>query len=122
MTWRIPAYPPRLLRILFNHALLAAIGLADVGVWPAWHALYPVLGMQDFDDYAADAADVAHALLYTPVPKFGGKTPQAVIGTTPQEWAEAARRVAQSAGRRKQVALVCDQTPRRWPRRKRRFG
>ncbi len=87
-------YPPRQLRVFFNARLLAAIGLADVGVWPAWDELYPVRGMQDFDDYAADADAVARALLNTPVSKFGGKTAREVICMAQQEWAEVERRAA----------------------------
>ncbi len=85
-------YPPRQLRILFNHKLLAEIGLADVGVWQAWDELYPVRGMQDFNDYAAEAEHVVKALLHTPVPKFGGKSAKEVICMTGQEWAEVERR------------------------------
>lgn len=87
-------YPPRQLRMLFNHKLLAAVGLEDVGVWQAWDELYPVRGMQDFDDYAAVADHVAHALLHTPIPKFGGKSAKEVICMTKQEWAEVERRAA----------------------------
>ncbi len=96
---RLDKYPPRQLRILFNHKLLAEIGLAeiglaDVGVWQAWDELYPVRGMQDFDDYADDAGYVARALLHTPIPKFGGKSVKEVICMTAQEWAEVERRAA----------------------------
>jgi hypothetical protein len=87
-------YPPRQLRILFNVKLLEAIGLADVGVWQAWDELYPVRGMQDFDDYAADVDHVVKALLHTPIPKFGGKSAREVICMTKQEWAEVQRRAA----------------------------
>ena len=87
-------YPPRQLRILFNHKLLAEVGLEDVGVWQAWDELYPVRGMQDFDDYAADADHVVQALLHTPAPKFGGKSAQEVICMTKQEWEEVQRRAA----------------------------
>lgn len=87
-------YPPRQLRILFNVKLLAQIGLADVGVWQAWNDLYPVRGMQDYDDYAADVDAVADALLHTPIPKFGGKSVREVICMTAQEWAEVERRAA----------------------------
>jgi len=85
-------YPPRQLRILFNARLLEAIGLADVGVWQAWDELYPVRGMQDFDDYADDADAVADALLHTPIPKFGGEPAKDVICMTQSEWAEVERR------------------------------
>lgn len=87
-------YPPRQLRMWFNHQLLAEIGLADVGVWQAWDELYPVRGMQDFDDYAADAGAVVRALLRTPISKFGGKAVREVICMTAQEWAEVERRAA----------------------------
>jgi hypothetical protein len=87
-------YPPRQLRILFNARLLEKLGLANVGVWQAWDALYPVRGMQDYDDFAADVDAVADALLHTPIPKFGGKSVREVICMTAQEWAEVERRAA----------------------------
>lgn len=98
-------YPPRLLRIFFNTQLLAAAGLADVGVWQEWQAAYPIHGMMDFDDFAADAPHVASALLRTPVPAFGAVAPADVIQMTPEQWAEVKRRADQ-------LPAITDITPK----------
>ncbi len=85
-------YPPRQLRMLFNVKLAAAAGLADIGMWNAWEEQYPIRGMQGFDEYAADIPHMVHALMDTPIPKFGGKSLQDVVCMTPQEWSEVERR------------------------------